>query len=144
MLCPAMLMAQVEVEPNNSLAQANALTLGTAMNGDIGGAPCGSGTSDDYFSVNLTQSGRTLTGTLCNDNGYLDNVTLTLSGSSNTSFSGTSTSCNSINNDCQAPFGSDCGSSTVQGSISGSTFSGTYDNGEGGCSSSGTFTGTIS
>lgn len=105
--------------------------------------PCVGDPPTSTFSVDLIQSGTTLTGTQCND-GTLENITLTLSGSSNTSFSGTSTSCNSINQNCQAPFGPDCNSTTIQGSISGSTFSGTYSNNEGGCGDTGTFTGTIS
>ncbi|HNE81787.1 MAG TPA: hypothetical protein PKX39_14475, partial [Flavobacteriales bacterium] len=57
-LCmPNWLSAQTESEPNDNSAQANALTLGTAMTGDIGGAPCASGTSNDWFVITTTQDG---------------------------------------------------------------------------------------
>ncbi|MBP8822446.1 MAG: T9SS type A sorting domain-containing protein [Flavobacteriales bacterium] len=55
---PLSLWAQTESEPNDAFNQANAITLGTAMNGDIGGAPCASGTSEDYFILNLAQDGK--------------------------------------------------------------------------------------
>ncbi|QQR85306.1 MAG: T9SS type A sorting domain-containing protein [Flavobacteriales bacterium] len=57
LLCPALLMAQAETEPNDNSGQANALALGTARTGDIGGAPCGSGTSNDWFALTTTQDG---------------------------------------------------------------------------------------
>lgn len=44
---PLWVQAQTETEPNDNTAQANTITLGTAMNGDIGPAPCSSGNSDD-------------------------------------------------------------------------------------------------
>ena len=45
--------AQSENEPNDNTGQANPLTLGTARTGDIGGAPCASGSSDDFYVVTL-------------------------------------------------------------------------------------------
>jgi hypothetical protein len=57
-LLPLLAGAQTETEPNDNTAQANTITLGTAMNGDIGPAPCSSGTSDDYFALNLAADGR--------------------------------------------------------------------------------------
>jgi len=48
---------QAESEPNDNFGQANAISLGAPMSGDIGGAPCVSGTSDDYFALNLGQNG---------------------------------------------------------------------------------------
>jgi Thrombospondin type 3 repeat len=56
LLCPALLLAQVETEPNDNFAQANTLTLGIARTANIGGAPCAS-TSDDYFSLTLVNDG---------------------------------------------------------------------------------------
>ncbi len=55
---PLCTWAQTENEPNDAFNQANAITIGTAMNGDIGDPPCASGTSDDYFILNLAQDGK--------------------------------------------------------------------------------------
>ncbi|MEO8067405.1 MAG: hypothetical protein ABI599_06900, partial [Flavobacteriales bacterium] len=71
-VAPLGMSAQTESEPNNSIAQANALTLGTAMSGDIGGAPCGSGTSDDWFVLNLTQDGTVTISTAISNAGGVD------------------------------------------------------------------------
>lgn len=53
----AVMNAQTESEPNDNFGQANAIALAAAMNGDIGGAPCVSGSSDDYFVLNLVEDG---------------------------------------------------------------------------------------
>ena len=55
---PLCTWAQTESEPNDNIANANTITLGTAMNGDMGGAPCGSGTSDDFFRLDLLADGQ--------------------------------------------------------------------------------------
>ena len=115
---------------------------GTATN------PCPGDDLINSFSVNLVQSGRTLTGTRClvENEGQLETWTFSLSGANNTSFSGTVSGCDSVNRNCQAPFDPQrCFSTVVQGTISGNGVSGTYTNDDPqGCSDGGTFTGTIS
>lgn len=54
---PLCTWAQTESEPNDDFAQADVITLNNTMNGDMGPAPCASGVSDDYFSLNLTEDG---------------------------------------------------------------------------------------
>jgi hypothetical protein len=72
---PLMLHAQNESEPNNDFGQANTITLGSAMNGDLGTAPCASGTSDDYFALNLANDGQLTIQTLA-QNSSTGSVTL--------------------------------------------------------------------
>ncbi|TXI82038.1 MAG: T9SS type A sorting domain-containing protein [Flavobacteriales bacterium] len=55
---PLCTWAQTESEPNDDIANANTITLGTAMSGDMGPVPCSSGANVDYFMLNLTADGQ--------------------------------------------------------------------------------------
>ncbi|MBS1941908.1 MAG: hypothetical protein JST38_13625, partial [Bacteroidetes bacterium] len=65
----ATLLAQTETEPNDNLGQADTMSLGTAMSGDIGPVPCASGTSNDYFVLNITQDGQISVNTNASNSG---------------------------------------------------------------------------
>ena len=58
LMVPLCTWAQTESEPNDNIANANTVSLGVAMNGDMGGPPCVTGTSDDFFSLNLMADGQ--------------------------------------------------------------------------------------
>jgi hypothetical protein len=104
--------------------------------------PCPGEEADEVFSVSLVQDGTVLTGTRCAD-GQLETYELRLAGANLDQLDGVVSGCESLNGDCQAPFG-ECGRVLVVGSIEGRTVAGTWRDEAGtGCGSTGTFIATI-
>ena len=105
--------------------------------------PCAGDPTSFTITADLVQAGRILQGSGCNANGNPATVSLTLSGSDNSEFSGQVTACESANHDCQPPYSGACIRIPFEGEISGSNVSGTYSIAPL-CNGQGTFTGTIS
>lgn len=106
-------------------------------------APCAGDPTSFTITADLVQVGRTLEGSGCGASGNPATVSLTLQGSDNSEFSGQVTACQSVNHDCLPPYDGPCVRIGFEGTITGSTVTGTYSVAPV-CSGQGTFTGTIS
>jgi hypothetical protein len=104
--------------------------------------PCAGDPTSFTITADLVQVGRSLEGSGCSPDGNPATVSLTLSGSDNSEFSGQVRACESANHDCQPPYSGPCIGIPVEGVISGSTVTGTYSVAPV-CNGQGTFTGTI-